>query len=70
MCSVDTKKRFKAIFTRAVFQTNKGQFLCPLPKIITVKGLVEPKVTVFAIYGFSGLQETFLSNFYPCRLPG
>ena len=32
-------------------------------KFVTVKGLAEPKVTVFVIFAFSGLQRMFLSNF-------
>ena len=48
----------------------KGQFFVPPPKLVTAKGLAEPKVTVFVIFVFSGLQRTFLGNFYPCRLWG
>ena len=43
----------------------------PYPlKFVTVKGLAEPKGTVLAIFVFGGLQRTFLSSFYPCRLWG
>ena len=60
---------FLTIFTLAVFQVKRSVFVPP-PKFVTVKGLAEPKVTVFVIFAFSGLQRKFLSNFYPCRLPG
>ena len=60
---------FLTNFTLAVFQVKRSVFVPP-PKFVTVKGLAEPKVTVFVIFAFSGLQRTFLSNFYPCRLWG
>ena len=61
---------FLTIFTLAVFQVKRSVFVPPPPKFVTVKGLAESKVTVFVIFAFSGLQRTFLSNFYPCRLWG
>ena len=42
----------------------------PPRKLVSVGGLAEPKVTVFAIAVFSGLQRTFFNNFYPCHFWG
>ena len=56
-------------FYRCCLPGKKVRFCAP-PKFVTVKGLAEPKVAVFVIFAFSGLQRTFLSNFYPCRLWG
>ena len=51
-------------------QMNKGNFFKLSFKFVTVREIAEPKVTVFTIYVFGGLQEMFLTNFYPSRLPG
>ena len=48
-----------------MFGANEGHF--DPPKLVSVWGLAEPKVTVFVVSVFNGLQETILSNFYPCR---
>ena len=39
-------------------------------KLVTVEGLAEPEITVFAISVVSGPHRTILSNFYPCRVFG
>ena len=49
---------------------NKGNFFKLSSKFVTVREIADPKITVFTIYVFGGLQEMFLNNFYPSRLLG
>ena len=62
------QEMFLSNFIRVFFKQTKAIFMPA--KILYRQGVIGSKATVLVIYVFRELQETFLSNFCLCRLPG
>ena len=69
--SVGSRETFLGSFYPCRFQINKSNFFELPSKLVTVREIAEPKVTVLTIYVFSVLTaRMFFNNFYRCPIPG
>ena len=65
------RETFLGSFYPCRFQINKSNFFELPSKLVTVREIAEPKVTVLTIYVFSVLTvRMFFNNFYRCPILG